>query len=71
MPAPPKFLHARRKGWRFFWRSEPAGQKILPEPCMEKSPYIESESKLAIKLLKKIIISRVYDRFHSCQIKQL
>jgi hypothetical protein len=37
MPAPPKFRKARRKGWRIF---EWFFQKLLPEPCLEKSPFI-------------------------------
>lgn len=36
-------------------------QKILPVPCVEKSPYIESESIRPIKSLIKIVISIVLE----------
>jgi hypothetical protein len=63
-----KISECKEERVEIFWRSEPEGQKILPEPCMEKSPYIESESKLTSRLLKNVIISRVYNSFRSYQI---
>jgi hypothetical protein len=45
--------NARGKGWRFF---EWVSQKILPEPCVEHSPYIESEKRESYKSVKKVDI---------------
>lgn len=57
------------KGGDFFGVAYPKGKKILPVPCMEKSPYLESESKLAIKLVKNVGISRVFTSFRSYRIR--
>jgi hypothetical protein len=43
MPTPAEFLHAMEERWRFF---EWVSQKILPDHCMEKSPYIDIEGGL-------------------------
>ncbi len=34
-----------------------------------EKPYLESESKLTIKLVKKVIISMVYSNFNSYRIR--
>jgi len=45
----------------FLSDSVPKDKKILPEPCLEKSPYIESESIRPIKSLIKVDISVVLE----------
>jgi hypothetical protein len=46
--------------WRFL---ECFSLKILPDHCMEKSPYIESEKRRTLKSFKKVDISVVLEIF--------
>lgn len=59
------------KGGDFFGEANPKGKKILPEPCMEKSPYIESEKGETLKGVKKVDISIVLEIFVCVQIDTL
>jgi len=50
MHKPAEIRNTRSKEWRFF---ECSSQKILLEPCVEKSPYIDIEGEFVQTLILK------------------